>query len=62
MISPGETLENPVTGERFTFTQTAASTGGELLAFDFALRPAARCRSRTSTQSRPSASRSPGVA
>ena len=39
MISPGETLENPVTGERFTFTQTAASTGGELLAFDFALRP-----------------------
>jgi quercetin dioxygenase-like cupin family protein len=39
MISPGQTLENPVTGERFTFTQTAASSGGELLAFDFALRP-----------------------
>ena len=39
MISPGETLENPVTGERFTFTHTAASTGGELLAFDLALRP-----------------------
>ncbi len=39
MIAPGETLENPVTGERFTFTHTAASTGGELLAFDFALRP-----------------------
>ena len=39
MISPGQSLENPVTGERFTFTQTAASTGGELLAFDFALRP-----------------------
>ena len=38
-ISPGQTLENPVTGERFTFTDTAASTGGELLAFDFALRP-----------------------
>ena len=36
---PGQTLENPVTGERFTFTHTAASTGGELLAFDFALRP-----------------------
>jgi mannose-6-phosphate isomerase-like protein (cupin superfamily) len=33
------TLDNPVTGERFTFTHTAASTGGELLAFDFALRP-----------------------
>ena len=39
MIAPGQTLENPVTGERFTFTDTAASTGGELLAFDFALRP-----------------------
>jgi quercetin dioxygenase-like cupin family protein len=38
-ISPGQTLENPVTGERFTFTDTAASTAGELLAFDFALRP-----------------------
>jgi len=38
-IQPGQTLANPVTGERFTFTHTAASTGGELLAFDFALRP-----------------------
>jgi quercetin dioxygenase-like cupin family protein len=39
MINPGQTLENPVTGERFTFTDTAATTDGELLAFDFALRP-----------------------
>jgi quercetin dioxygenase-like cupin family protein len=39
MIKPGDTLENPVTGERFTFVHTAASTGGALLAFDFALRP-----------------------
>src|ERR1700754_1268629 len=38
-VRPGQTLENPVTGERFTFTHTAASTGGELRAFDFALRP-----------------------
>ena len=38
-IQPGQTLENPVTGERFTFTHTAASTTGELLAFDFALKP-----------------------
>jgi quercetin dioxygenase-like cupin family protein len=38
-ILPGRTLENPVTGERFTFIHTAATTGGELLAFDFALRP-----------------------
>jgi quercetin dioxygenase-like cupin family protein len=39
MISPGQTLENPVTGERFTFSDTAETTDGELLAFDFALRP-----------------------
>jgi quercetin dioxygenase-like cupin family protein len=41
MISIGQTLENPVTGERFTFTDTAASSGGELLAFDLALPPGA---------------------
>jgi quercetin dioxygenase-like cupin family protein len=39
MITPGQTLENPVTGERFTFTDTASSTRGELLAFELALRP-----------------------
>ncbi len=39
MITPGQTLSNPVTGERFTFTDTAASTNGELLAFELALRP-----------------------
>lgn len=39
MIHSGQTLENPVTGERFTFTHTAASTDGELLAFELALRP-----------------------
>jgi quercetin dioxygenase-like cupin family protein len=39
MITPGQTLENPVTGERFTFTDTAATTDGGLLAFDFGLRP-----------------------
>ena len=38
MISPGQTLENPVTGERFTFTDTAATTDGELLAFELGLR------------------------
>jgi quercetin dioxygenase-like cupin family protein len=39
MITPGQTLSNPVTGERFTFIHTAASTGGELLAFELGLRP-----------------------
>jgi quercetin dioxygenase-like cupin family protein len=38
-IHPGQTVENPVTGERFTFTDTAASSDGELLAFELALRP-----------------------
>ena len=38
-LQSGQTLENPVTGERFTFTHTAATTNGELLAFDFVLRP-----------------------
>ena len=37
-VQPGQTVENPVTGERFMFTDTAASTEGQLLAFDFALR------------------------
>jgi len=36
-ITPGQTLENPVTGERFTFTHAAARTRGELLAFDLGL-------------------------
>jgi quercetin dioxygenase-like cupin family protein len=36
-IQPGQTLANPVTGERFTFTHTAATTGGELLAFELGL-------------------------
>ena len=38
MITPGQMLENPVTGEHFTFTDTAASTNGSLLGFDLALR------------------------
>lgn len=38
-LRPGQTVANPVTGERFTFTATAASSDGELLAFDFALKP-----------------------
>jgi len=38
MITPGDTIENPVTGERFTFIETAATTGGERLSFELALR------------------------
>jgi hypothetical protein len=50
MIAPRDTLENPVTGERFTFTHTAASTDGELLAFEFSLRPAYRATRSRFTQ------------
>ncbi len=32
MAHTGQTLENPASGERITFRQTSASTGGELLA------------------------------
>jgi quercetin dioxygenase-like cupin family protein len=39
MITPGQTIENPVTGERFTFVETAATTAGELLSFELGLRP-----------------------
>src|SRR6476469_2757827 len=39
MITPGQTLSNPVTGERFSFIDTAATTGGELLSFELGLRP-----------------------
>jgi mannose-6-phosphate isomerase-like protein (cupin superfamily) len=33
----GQTVENPATGERLTFLQTAAATRGELMSFEFTL-------------------------
>jgi quercetin dioxygenase-like cupin family protein len=39
MAYAGQTIENPVSGERITFRQTAADTGGELLEFDLELSP-----------------------
>jgi quercetin dioxygenase-like cupin family protein len=41
MAHQGQTLENPASGERITFRQTAAQTNGELLAIDLEL-PAGR--------------------
>src|SRR5688500_4262956 len=41
MAHPGQTLENLASGERITFRQTAAGTGGELVAIDLEL-PAGR--------------------
>ncbi|MEX0800808.1 MAG: cupin domain-containing protein [Dehalococcoidia bacterium] len=39
MAQAGDTIENPVTGERIVFRQTAADTSGELLEFDLVLQP-----------------------
>jgi quercetin dioxygenase-like cupin family protein len=38
-VRAGDTLENPVTGERIVFRKTAADTGGELLQLDVFFRP-----------------------
>lgn len=37
MAYAGQTIANPVSGERITFRRTAADTGGEVLAFDLEL-------------------------
>jgi quercetin dioxygenase-like cupin family protein len=39
MAYAGQMVENPVTGERIVFRQTAADTDGELVAIDLALPP-----------------------
>jgi len=39
MARAGDVIENPVTGERIVFRQTAQDTNGELLQFDLFFRP-----------------------
>ena len=39
MAHRGQIIENPVSGERITFLQTARDTGGELLEFELELTP-----------------------
>ena len=52
-----DTIDNPVSGERITFIQTAADTAGELLEFELELSADGRVpRARTSTPSRRNAS------
>ncbi|HEV8251279.1 MAG TPA: cupin domain-containing protein [Gaiellaceae bacterium] len=41
MIQAGQTVENPVTGERMIFRKTAADTGGELVEFELVAKPGA---------------------
>jgi quercetin dioxygenase-like cupin family protein len=42
MAFPGQVLDNPVSGERFIFSKTAADTAGELLAVEFVVAPDGR--------------------
>lgn len=39
MAFAGQILDNPISGERFTFVKTSADTDGELLVFDLELSP-----------------------
>ena len=39
MIRTGDTIENPVTGERVTFLKTAKDTGGEMVLIDTTVAP-----------------------
>ena len=39
MAYTGQTIENPVSGERITFLQTARDTGGEKLEIELELAP-----------------------
>ena len=39
MITKGQTIENPVTGERLTFLETARQTGGEYVRFEAVIAP-----------------------
>jgi mannose-6-phosphate isomerase-like protein (cupin superfamily) len=39
MILAGQTVENPVTGERLTFHETARETGGEYVRFEAVIAP-----------------------
>ncbi len=39
MAKAGDVIENPITGERITFLKTTGETGGELLRFEYILRP-----------------------
>ena len=39
MARVGQTIDHPVTGERITFLETAASSNGEVLRMAFSMRP-----------------------
>ena len=57
MFHAGDQIENPVTGERLVFHETASETAASASSSRRSCSPAASSRRRTSTRSRPSASR-----
>jgi len=62
MFRAGDTIENPITGERLTFVETASDTDGEVTVVEVTVRPTASSPPRTSTRSRRRSSGSPRVA
>src|SRR5579862_6542688 len=42
MATAGQTIDNPITGERVTFVETSSGTRGERLVIDVSMRPAGR--------------------
>ena len=42
MATAGQTIDNPITGERVTFVETASATDGERLVIDVSMRPSGR--------------------
>ena len=58
MIRTGDTIHNPVTGERITFLATSADTDGEAVVIETVVQPKVASQRRTCTRPRPSASRS----
>ena len=52
MAHVGEILEQPLTGERLTFLETAATTGGDFLKISMEMAPGGRLPCLMSTRGR----------
>jgi hypothetical protein len=57
MISTGDTIHNPVTGERITFHATSADTNGEAVVIECTVQPDGFVAQRMSIRRKASASR-----
>ena len=61
MIRVGDTIENPVTGERLVFRKTSRETGGQAVVVETFVQPNGSWPRHTSTRARRSVSRSSRV-